>query len=194
MSHTKNTGSELPVIKILGQELEETLKLLHELSDKDYSHKYYDLGVEAPIEGSIGEHTRHALEHIFAVLDAIPELKKEDSALPCICYDRRERNATLEKERLLCIERIEGCMEYIQSLEKVGIEDLLRRKIKVEHMIDAKGNYAFFLSNLERECMFVSHHLVHHKALIAIKLRLLKRPLDSAFGIAPATKNLLQRA
>ena len=189
MSYTQKSGCGTPVLKSLLGELGELLELLQSICDEDYRHK--DCASEAPIEGSPGEHTRHALDHISAVLGAVSELKESNSALPSIFYDRRERNTAIEKDRLLCIEKIE---DYIEKLGGEGLDDLLQRDVKIEHMLDAKGNYAFFPSNLERELMFVSHHLIHHKAFIAVKLRLLRRHLDPAFGIAPATQNQLERA
>ena len=205
MAHTKNNRYNAGIIKSLGQELEELANLLCQISDADYIHKEYE--AQAVIEGSIGEHVRHALDHILAVLHVIDELRETHSAPLCISYDRRERKTAIERERLLCVEKIHDCIEKVKLIateQEIDTEceadiyevrqkdllqkDILQEDIEIEHMTDAEGHYAFFTSNIGRELMFICHHLIHHKAVIAIKLRLIARSLDPAFGVAPATR------
>ena len=54
----ENNSCQASIIKSLRQELEELLKLLGQISDDDYTHKNYE--GQLVIEGSIGEHVRHA--------------------------------------------------------------------------------------------------------------------------------------
>ena len=202
--YTKNNRYNTLIINSLRQELEELAELLCQISDDDYTHKKYE--TQSIIEGSIGEHVRHALDHIFAVLHVIDALKKAQPDSLCISYDRRDRNTPLEKERLLCIEKIRDCtkkLNLIHSEQMIDTEskpelslsdpeNILQKDVEIEHMTNTQGHYAFFVSNIARELMFVCHHLIHHKAIIAIKLRLLDRFSDPKFGVAPATRNQFQ--
>lgn len=201
MEYERNNKACFHILKSLKKELEELARLLYKISDADYIHK--DQEAQAPMGSNIGEHARHALDHILCVIEPIEKLKARQLPSPPISYDRRQRNTPIEKNRLLCIEKIHDCIEKINLLNRkeeidpkakrnssaLRQQNLLQENIEIEHMANAEAHYVILRSNITRELMFVCHHLIHHKAFIAIKLRLLSGCLDPGFGVAPATQN-----
>ncbi len=188
------------ILTVLGQSLQELSTLLSGINDQHYSHKDglngnngtkdKDHDASPIIDGSIGEHVRHGLDHITALLDVASVIQKNlaegsENITSCISYDRRQRKTLLETDRGLCLLKIKDLIERINKLSTSEL--LIKKPIKIEHITDDKGSYSYFASNIEREFMFVFHHLLHHKAVIAIKLRLLDCHQDREFGIAPAT-------
>ena len=174
--------------------LQESLSDLHsillEIDDRDFCDKESSV-----IRGSIGEHIRHSLDHLRAFLSVVSckdqNSQKEQNAVSeksRIFYDRRERGMKEETDRYTClleIKRIQGLFGDLYSQENAYTR--LDQKVEVEHVIDAKGTTAVFSSYADRELMFIYHHLLHHYAMIAFHLRLLRKNVPSSFGVAPAT-------
>ena len=150
--------------------LEELSALVHDLDPADYSAR-----PGSPFESSVGAHVRHALDHV----SALQALEKNQT----ITYDRRERGTDVEVDRDAALERISILAELVETL---GLEEP-DRAVEIEHMLSCDGQTTIIKSTLKRELVFVFHHLIHHNAMIANRLRLLDIELPAGFGFAPAT-------
>src|SRR5262245_30414244 len=78
-----------PLVRLLVQ----YAQVLSRLTDEQYATKPV-----GPVDGSIGRHTRHCLDHVRALLEAA-----ESGALN---YDSRKRDSQLESSRNLALRQI----------------------------------------------------------------------------------------
>ncbi len=161
----------------LQESLSDIHSILLEIEDRDFCDKESSV-----IQGSIGEHIRHSLDHFRAFLSVVSCEKSR------IFYDRRKRGMKEETDRHTCLLEIKRIQGLFSTLYSQGNGDSrLDRQVEVEHVIDSKGTIAVFCSYADRELMFIYHHLLHHCAMIAFQLRLLGKKVPSSFGVAPAT-------
>lgn len=144
-----------------------------------------------PIVGaSIGQHFRHAMDHIEKAVSATsrPDAQK-------IRYDIRERGGLDETD-------MEAAEERIQRVSKM-LEEVSSRQSYIP-VIDHRIQACFMLSgdddteipipsNAARELGFAAHHAIHHMAMVRIiALQTAKLPesdLPHSFGRAPSTLN-----
>ncbi|RLN67093.1 hypothetical protein BBJ28_00009926 [Nothophytophthora sp. Chile5] len=136
------------------------------------------------LEGSVGQHTRHSLDHLRKPLElfAAPE-EGED----VVRYDIRERHTAVELDRQAAIRQIE---QLESTLRAVADRDL-GRSVHAAFMLASDGREFEFESTFSRELAFAVHHCIHHNALSKVLLRhhfpTLRVPAD--FGMAPSTAN-----
>ena len=163
--------------KRLSAEAHSLLFVLEELSDllRRLDPAEYCVRPGSPFESSVGAHVRHSLDHV----SALQALLKDQT----IAYDRRERGTEIETDRDAALRRISSLLELVEAL---GLENP-EREVEVEHMLSCDGQTTIIKSSLKRELVFVFHHLIHHNAMIANRLRLLDIELPVGFGFAPAT-------
>jgi len=127
------------------------------------------------ISGSIGEHVRHCLDHVSALV-MIPTSST-------LSYDHRERGTTVERdpaEALRQILRLKAAAARISDRP-------LDAPILVESRLDDAGRSVVGWSSLGRELAFVASHTVHHQALIAMLLDVQGLSAPERFGYAPST-------
>lgn len=90
--------------------LDQQKQLLHSLEDRMYTF-------QSPLfEASVGQHTRHSLDHLRKPLEAFVAANADTSAPLLIRYDRRERNTAIETDRHAAIEQIETLQATIRSM------------------------------------------------------------------------------
>jgi uncharacterized damage-inducible protein DinB len=121
---------------------------------------------------SVGQHVRHCLDHIQALLAGHRSV---------IRYDQRLRGTAIETDPGAAVRCIRACRDRLSTL----IDEDGQRPVQVELTVDPHGSSAILTSTLARELVFVTHHAVHHEALIRPLLAELS--LGSGFGLAPAT-------
>ena len=192
------------ILYALENSLGQLSKLVTGLTDEDFCHKHEPL-----MQGSIGEHIRHSLDHVFVVLEVALSYEQQRGYLDKdkIYYDRRQRGTALERNRQLCLQTIEQAIDQLRTIkERLGqlnegeqeistsIRNFFDQKVEVEHVLDGLGGRSTFSSTLSREFAFIYHHQIHHKASIAIILRLLDLPVSPDFGYAPATLEAMHPA
>ncbi len=130
----------------------------------------------AQVSGSVGEHVRHLLDHVVALVTATPERP--------LSYDRRERGGSLERDPDAAIEaigRVNGMLRrWIRAVD--GDEP-----IAVQMRLAGDGTSETAWSTRTREVAFVISHTIHHQALIAFLLAGRGIGVPPRFGFAPST-------
>jgi uncharacterized damage-inducible protein DinB len=127
------------------------------------------------VSGSIGEHVRHCLDHISALVGAT-------GSTP-LSYDRRERGTAVEREPADALRLI---MRLKTAVNRWGERDV-DEPLRVVSMLTASGESVTGWSTLGRELAFVASHTVHHHAMIAVLLSLAGLDVPERLGLAAAT-------
>lgn len=129
----------------------------------------------ARVSGSVGEHVRHCLDHVAALLDGMGEA--------AMSYDRRRRGTTVEVDPATAVNEIERLLIRLDRISDVPLD----RPVLLSSVIDVDGPPLFLPSTLGRELAFIIQHTIHHCALIALLLEWQGRRVPYGFGLAPAT-------
>jgi hypothetical protein len=154
----------------LGRQLDDLVGVLIVMSPGNYVAR------PAPgVSGSIGEHVRHTLDHIAALLAA-------DATAP-LSYDRRERGTAVESDISAALRQI---LRLKAALERQSVR-ALADPILVESLVSPTGRPVVGWSSLARELAFVLSHTVHHMSTIALLLSLQDIGVPDRFGYAPST-------
>jgi uncharacterized damage-inducible protein DinB len=154
----------------LGRLLDELENLLIGLDRDTYRGRF------APsVSGSIGEHVRHCLDHLSALLTADPAAT--------LSYDRRHRGTAVETEPSSAIRHIVECRRVLDTWGERSLDE----PIRVSSLIAASGESVTGWSTLARELAFVMSHTIHHQALIAVLLAIRGHDVPDRFGYAPST-------
>ena len=153
------------------------IRRLDELSDALLATpaEVYCARIEPAVSGTIGEHVRHTLDHVGAILS-------NDGVAP-LTYDARERGTPVETdvdEALRQIFRVKSGLERLRGRH-------MDEPIAVRSQIAASGADVVTWSTVGRELAFVMSHTIHHQALIAVLLAWHRIGVDPRFGLAPST-------
>lgn len=180
MATTNRNGVNAAVVPDIATAVDGVLAqlddLLSELTDADYTSP------PARVKsGSVGEHIRHNLDHIRALLDGLVR--------GSVDYDARERGTDIECSR-------DAARQEIARLRK-QLADASPRPdcaVRVRSTIRSDGQTADTSSTFGRELLFVFSHTVHHNAMIALLVAYRGIEVPARFGYAPATLHHLQRS
>lgn len=129
----------------------------------------------AGVSGSIGEHVRHCLDHIGALVAAA-------GSTP-LSYDGRERGTAVERDPAEALRLIMRLKSAVDRWAHRAMDE----PICVVSMLTAAGESVTGWSTLGRELAFVNSHTIHHQAMIAVLLSLAGAEVPDRFGLAPAT-------
>lgn len=160
-----------PIVRLL----EQLASVIEGLSDAEYIRR--PVGA---VDGSVGGHVRHCLDHVRAVLGA--------AASGLLDYDRRERGTAVEASRSAALEEIRRLSGGLTALPP-GAD---RRTVQLRVLMSADGEPLEVATTLGRELAYTLSHTVHHNALIAAMVRTLGRRPPDRFGYAPATTRHLE--
>ncbi|OHC85859.1 MAG: hypothetical protein A2546_05150 [Sphingobacteriia bacterium RIFOXYD2_FULL_35_12] len=150
------------IISNIIQQLNRLTKLLHQLSESQYTQKIIHLS-----NGTIGAHTRHIIELLQCTVNGY-KINQVD-------YINRTRNLLLEKEPPLAIEAIAELIKNIHLEDKV-----LQMKTPFDANLISTTYY--------REIVYNEEHIIHHLALLKVALIELNLKLvEESFGIAHST-------
>ena len=128
------------------------------------------------VSGSIGEHVRHCLDHIDALVSAD---RSSD-----LSYDRRYRGTAVENEPAAALRSI----QLLRIKVAVGRWSAWAHEpIFVSSAISRDGDVATGMSTLAREMTFVLNHTIHHQATIGLLASLQGCGVPDGFGYAPST-------
>jgi len=127
------------------------------------------------VTGSIGEHVRHCLDHVSALLSATP-------AVP-LSYDSRLRGTRIETEPAAAVHQIEALRAALGGWPARTIDE----PIAVSAQLTAGGGVLTAWSTLARELAFVTNHTVHHQAIIGVLMATHGLGVPERFGHAPST-------
>ena len=167
---TQSTVVPASPVTALRERLEDLMTLVLTLPANAYRAR------SSRVSGSVGEHVRHMLDHISALVSAIPS--------SVLSYDHRTRGTALETEPSVAVREM---MRLDAALERWS-ERSLDEPVTVVAMMSADGQAVTGWSTLARELAFVVSHTVHHQAIVALLLEQLG--LESPgerFGYAPST-------
>ena len=127
------------------------------------------------VSGTIGEHVRHCLDHIAALVAA--------SQSQAMSYDRRERGTAVERDPAEALRQI---MRLQASVDRWGARSM-DDPLCVTSLVTPAGESVTGWSTLGRELAYVHSHTIHHQALIAVLLDLGDAPVPDYLGLAPST-------
>lgn len=129
----------------------------------------------AAVSGSVGEHVRHCLDHLAALVTATPSQP--------LSYDRRERGTAIERDPAEALRRVMRLKSAVARWPDRSMDEPLC----VVSMLTASGESVTGWSTLGRELAFVNSHTIHHQAMIAVLLSLAGLEVPDRLGLAPAT-------
>jgi len=135
----------------------------------------YTAAVESRASGTLGEHVRHCLDHVSALLSA-------DVSKP-LSYDHRRRGTEVETDPGAALQQILRLKAALGRWPMRSLEE----PIQVSSMIDPSGGTIAGWSTLGRELVFVLSHTIHHQGTMAAVLALHGIAPPAGFGYAPST-------
>jgi len=162
--------SSVSPARALWRLLDELDALLTEVAPEVYCAR-----IAAEVSGSIGEHVRHSLDHVAALLAA-------DSSTT-LSYDRRHRGTSVETNPSEALRQI----LYLKSALNGWPARSLDEPIHVTSIISASGDALTGWSTLARELAFVVSHTIHHQAIIGVLLAIHGHRVPERFGHSPST-------
>ncbi|MEX2607317.1 MAG: hypothetical protein WD708_08230 [Kiritimatiellia bacterium] len=137
---------------------------------------HYRQQVPEVLQGTIGAHYRHCLEHIDPLLDCVSS--------GIIDYDARPRDRSLETDRVLALAKTREYQQRLRALPGDHFSGLLSVRNRVMEGVEDSPVVA---SSMAREGMYAVAHAIHHYALIRVMCGFLKVSLPDSFGVAPST-------
>lgn len=151
--------------------LDHTIALIEGINDH-----HYTAPCPACDHAAIGGHIRHLLDHFEA-------LAKGFEADAPVVYDRRDRGTEVERDRAAAAQRLRAVRDRFAGLDDVQ----LAMGVTVRVLPTPQGEEVELESTLARELAFVTHHAVHHHAIIKTIAQTAGVSLDHEFGRAPST-------
>ncbi|MEM7621640.1 MAG: DinB family protein [Planctomycetota bacterium] len=137
----------------------------------------YTRGCDAADGGTIGQHVRHLAAHF----DALTHGFENDSP---VHYDRRARGTVVETDPVAAIELLDQLLGEIDGLDDVQLHMPVRIRV-----LPSPGEPEIDLdSSLGRELAFVTHHAIHHHAMMKFIAGQLGVPMEAGVGRAPSTQ------
>jgi hypothetical protein len=126
--------------------------------------------------GSIGEHVRHCLDHVSALVSA--------NGSSVLSYDQRDRGTAVETDPAQALR----CIQLLRIKVAVGRwSTRLDEPICVMSTV-ARGEVMLTgISTVARELAFVLNHTIHHQAMIGLLASLQACEVPDGFGYAPST-------
>ncbi|GMR18768.1 MAG: hypothetical protein BMS9Abin33_1209 [Gammaproteobacteria bacterium] len=150
--------------------------LLGSISDKEYCNI-----IRPWFISSIGEHTRHLLDHYLAIRNGV--------ASGCIDYDIRSRGSEIQTDKQAALELIKSIKQWLPLLSQDDLNTTLqcRTEVAVKQTLCSSAG-----TTLARELIFAASHAVHHYAVMAIAAQMQQVEVERGFGLAPATATFLR--
>jgi uncharacterized damage-inducible protein DinB len=127
------------------------------------------------VSGSVGEHVRHALDHIAALLSC--------GSSVTLSYDGRERGTAAETDPSIALRHILRLKAALAQCSARSLDE----PMQIVSMVSPSGESITGWSTLARELAFVVSHTIHHHAMIALLLSFQGFEAPERFGYAPST-------
>ena len=133
-----------------------------------------------PGKSGIGSHLRHEADFVRAFLEGVRAGR--------IDYDARRRDARLEREPALAVQRLQELIDELRALDLGRTADLERALlVRSEAPAGCAPQEHWFPSTVGRELAALVSHTVHHHALVALALCEFGLEPPAEFGVAPST-------
>ena len=162
----------LPELDAPRSSLEELEAFLTSLPDQAYAQAVPALGA------SIGDHTRHLLEHYLILRRSAPEGR--------VHFEARDRDQRLATDRAAALETLSQVRAWLEAgCGGLSLDQPVAARTSTDGRLDAGVTCQ---STLRRELIYAFLHDVHHQALIAVAGRLLGLAVPAQLGKAPATR------
>ncbi len=149
--------------------LEQCAELTRHLDDKAYTQPSTVFK-----GGTIGQHLRHALDHVAAIVEC------DDSIID---YDHRKRGGAVETDRAQACSCINTLCAQLAALDGSEFD----RAVQVRFMFSGSGEQSVLGSTVGRELAFAMHHAIHHQAMIRAIVVEHGGTAPESFGMAPDT-------
>lgn len=162
--------SSVPPSWALWRLLDELGSLLIEVTPEVYCAR-----LAPAVSGTIGEHVRHCLDHVSALLTA-------DSSTT-LSYDHRRRGTAVETDPGEAVREVLRLKDMLGAWTTRALDE----PIRVTSMLSPSGESATGWSTLARELAFVVSHTIHHQATIAVLLAIHGQRVPERFGHSPST-------
>ena len=130
----------------------------------------------------IGQHLRHSLDHVRAILDG-----REAGVID---YDHRERGVDIETDSGAAVDAVRSAVAELEGLD----HDACAQGVHVRVMLTSSGDTADLPTSVGRELAFAAHHQTHHHAMMATIARSHGVDAPAGFGVAPSTLNFQNNA
>jgi uncharacterized damage-inducible protein DinB len=127
------------------------------------------------VTGSIGEHVRHCLDHVSALLNSTPAAS--------LSYDSRKRGTSVETDPMVAVRQVSVLRSALTAWPARSIDE----PIAVSAQLTAGGRVLTTWSTLARELAFVTTHTIHHQAIIGVLMATHGLVVPERFGHAPST-------
>ena len=145
-------------------------RLLEEVPPAVYSAPFV-----SAVSGSIGEHVRHCLDHVAALIAASPSMP--------LSYDSRNRGTRVETDPGIAIQQIAMLRSALEAWPARSVDE----PIVVSAMLSPTSSPMTTWSTLARELAFVVSHTIHHQAIIGVLLVVHGHTVPERFGHSPST-------
>jgi hypothetical protein len=145
----------------------------------EHSRDRYTDPCASMMNGTIGAHLRHNLDHFGAAINAAADDAPID-------YDHRARGTPVETDPEAALDVIDDLRARLAALLENGCHD---RAVTVRMMLSADGDEARMRSTLARELAFAAHHALHHHAMMGAIAYAHGLSIPPGFGKAPSTLN-----
>lgn len=135
----------------------------------------YTASIAPAVSGTIGQHVRHCLDHVAALVEAAPNRE--------LSYDHRERGTAVETDPDVAAREIERLDRALAACCHRALDGA----VTVSSVLSSAGELIAGASSFARELAFVINHTIHHQALMAVLLTWHGRAVPTGFGYAPST-------
>lgn len=152
------------------ENLNQVKALLRAMREKEYT-----LNLKVLSQGTVGQHVRHILEFYVMFINGLVSGE--------ICYDKRERDLTLETELEKAVLKIDVLIEQLSRVNNNKIMNLTG-------VFNVENNAADVIpTSVFRELAYCVEHSIHHQALIKSGLIEMGKEniVSEAFGVAYST-------
>jgi uncharacterized damage-inducible protein DinB len=145
---------------------------LNSLPDQAYGQQVPALGA------SIGDHSRHLLEHYLILRRSAPD--------GTVHFEARARDQRLSSDREAALQTLAQLRSWLaDGCGGLSLDQPVAARTSTDGRLEEGVVCA---STLRRELIYAFLHDVHHQALIAVAGRLLGLPVPAQLGKAPATR------
>lgn len=163
-----------PIISCTREVLDQGERLLRDLPAGAYT------AVPPNAGSTIGQHMRHILDHYVSLMGA-------DHSV--VDYDLRHRGSGVETDVVQARAQIAAVLAWAERLDEAALTQPITVVCEVSLCRTERAQVG---STLGRELMFLSSHMVHHQAIVAMIAKALSVPVEAGLGLAPATRTYLR--
>jgi uncharacterized damage-inducible protein DinB len=164
------TRSAAPMTAPLARLLDELASVAARVTIEAYRGRPYPR-----VSGTVGEHIRHCLDHVAALVRADPA--------NVLSYDHRERATSVETDPAAALQQMASLRHALDRLPETWADE----PVRVASLTSTAGDVVAGASTFARELAFVLSHTIHHQAMIALLLAVQGEELPERFGHSPST-------